>query len=168
MATDEEIAGNKKLADFGTWSVALAVDPPRKDIQPDRAFLNAIDASNPNYTGWPIWMDTRGFTDTEARPQVIEEAWQALIISIEPNWSNHVDFFRFDPRGEFLLVSVLQDDMRPERIKPKTVLDPFLVVIRVAEAIAVGLAFVKELGWNLGETKLGFAFRWTKLKGVEP
>lgn len=155
-----------ELAKLGTWTVAMVVDPPRTNVVPDQTFLNIIDASNPNYTGWPIWMDTRGFTDQMAKPKVIEGAWQTLTISMVTGWSDHVDFFRFDPSGEFLLVRVLQDDMTP-KIAPGKALDPVLVILRVAEAIAVGLAFVKELGWDLENTKLGFAFKWTKLKGRE-
>ena len=155
-----------ELAKLGTWSVALAVDPPRTDVVADQTFLNTIDASNPNYTGWPVWMDTRCFSDQNAKPKVVERAWQALIVSEFAGGSGHVDFFRFDPRGEFSLVRVLQDDMT-DKVPPGTKLDPVLVILRVAEAIAVGLAFVKELGWDLEKAKLGFAFKWTKLRGRE-
>jgi hypothetical protein len=109
-------------------------------------------------------MDSRGFTDQQARPKVVDRAWETMIVSIDSGWSDHVDFFRLDPRGEFLLVRILQDDMS-EKVAPGKFLDPVLVVLRVAEAIAVGLTFVKELGWDLATTKLGFAFKWTKLKG---
>jgi hypothetical protein len=44
-------------------------------------------------------------------------------------------------------------------------LDPALTVLRVAEAIGVGIAFAKAMGWKPEETTLGFAFRWHKLKG---
>lgn len=44
-------------------------------------------------------------------------------------------------------------------------LDPILVLRRVAEALAVGLAFARGLGWDVATTKLGFAFRWTTLRG---
>ncbi len=46
-------------------------------------------------------------------------------------------------------------------------LDAILVVLRTAEAIAVGLGVVKGLGWPVEGTKLGFGFRWTKLSGRE-
>jgi hypothetical protein len=36
-----------------------------------------------------------------------------------------------------------------------------------AEAIAVGWAFAKALGWEAETTRLGFVFRWTKLRGRE-
>ncbi|MFZ0730288.1 MAG: hypothetical protein WAM51_09240, partial [Methylovirgula sp.] len=45
-------------------------------------------------------------------------------------------------------------------------LDGVLVLIRVAEVIAVGLNIARALGCE-GEARLGFAFRWTKLKGRE-
>jgi hypothetical protein len=155
-----------ELAKLGTWTVAMVVAPLRPDLVPDQAFLSIVDASNPNYTGWPIWMDTRGFSDKKAKPKVVEGAWQALTVSMATGWSDHVDFFRFDPRGEFLLVRILQDDMTT-KVAPCKALDPVLVILRVAEAIAVGLTFVKELGWDLEHTKLGFAFKWTKLKARE-
>ena len=53
------------------------------------------------------------------------------------------------------------------KVPPGKLSDPILVVLRVTEAITVGLTFVKELGWDLANTKLGFAFKWTKLKGRE-
>jgi hypothetical protein len=39
------------------------------------------------------------------------------------------------------------------------------VLIRVAEAIAVGLSTAKGLGWDQQTSQLGFTFRWRKLKG---
>jgi hypothetical protein len=52
------------------------------------------------------------------------------------------------------------NDVAPGRMMPDltfigTVLDPILVVIRVAEAIAVGISLAKALGWE-DEARLGF------------
>jgi hypothetical protein len=93
---------------------------------------------------------------------VVEKGWQALIISLD---FRHVDFMRLDPKGEFYLWRVLQDDLT-ERAVPGTSLDVVLVVIHVAQAIAVGLSIAKALRWE-HEARLGFAFRWTKLHGRE-
>jgi len=49
-------------------------------------------------------------------------------------------------------------------VQPGVLLDPILVVLRVAEAIAAGLSMAR-VGWEPNRTRLGFAFRWTKLKG---
>jgi hypothetical protein len=101
-------------------------------------------------------------------PVVRDKGWEALIIALE-GWSKHVEFLRFDPRGEFYLWRNLPDDFS-DQIPPGKMLDPILVILRVTEALLVGLAFAKALGWKSEEARLGFAFRWTKLKGrqLEP
>jgi hypothetical protein len=71
---------------------------------------------------------------------------------------------RLAPVGEFYLLRVLQDDMMETRVRPGTVLDPILVVLRVAEAIAVGLSIAKTLASAPNGT-LGFGFKWTGLTG---
>ena len=40
-----------------------------------------------------------------------------------------------------------------------------LMILRVAEAMGVGIAFARALGWVPDQTSLGFAFRWHKLRG---
>ena len=104
-----------------------------------------------------------GFQDRAAAPIVKGNAWEALIVSLG-GWSKHVDFSRVDPKGEFYLRRNLQDDVS-DRVKPGEFLDPIIVILRVAEAMAVGLAFAKALGWEPEKTKLSFAFRWTGLQG---
>jgi len=158
-------AEERKVVGAGSWSIALVVDPPQVARVPDQVFLTTLASSNPQYTGWPVWLDSRNFTDQRHAPKVKDKAWEALIISLE-GWSQHLDFSRLDPKGEFFLRRVLQDDVS-SKIDPKTALDPILVLIRVAEAIAVGLVFAKALGWKEDTTRLGFAFRWTKLSGRE-
>jgi len=80
--------------------------------------------------------------------------------------SNHIDFLRLDPRGSFYLLRILQDDLR-KQVVPGRTLEPIVAILRVAEAIAVGLAFVKALGFDDATTKLAYAFQWTRLKGRE-
>jgi hypothetical protein len=158
-------ADEKPPVEAGSWNIALVIDPPHAARVPDQVFLTTLSSSNPQYTDWPIWLDSRTFTDRRHAPKVMDKAWQALILSLD-GWSQHLDFSRLDPKGEFYLRRILQDDVSG-KIDPKTALDPILVLIRVAEAIAVGLAFAKALGWKEDATHLGFAFRWTKLRGRE-
>ncbi|MCP3468704.1 ATP-binding protein [Bradyrhizobium sp. CCGUVB1N3] len=152
------------LLDQLSWEIALAIDPPRPDALPDKEFLATIAASNPKYTGWPIWLDARTMSDERSRPVVRGGAWEALIVGLSDDTSNRLEFSRLDPKGEFYLRRLLQDDAVPRRIEPGTRLDPVLMIYRVTEAIAVGIAAAKGLGWSETAT-LGFMFRWRKLEG---
>jgi hypothetical protein len=156
---------SKSELDRGMWQVSLAVDPIKTDVLSDDTFLNLALNSNPNFTGWPVWIDSRGFNDRDHAPYVLEKAWQALIVSLGQGWSRHLDFVRLNPIGEFYLQRISQDDLT-DKVAPTTSLDAVLAIIRTAEAIAVGISMVKALGWD-DEAQLGFAFRWTKLRGRE-
>jgi hypothetical protein len=155
----------KQMLKFGFWSIALTIDPPQADAVPNQEFMARIGSSNPKYTGWPIWLDSRSMTNAENRPRVVKDAMEYLIVSIQAGWSNHFDFARLDPKGEFFLHRLLQDDGAPTQVRPGQVFDPMLMILRVAEAMSVGMAFARALGWAPDGTTLGFAFRWHKLKG---
>jgi hypothetical protein len=154
----------RHLSTLLSWEVSLVVDPGLPHSTPDREFLGKVLSSNPNFTGWPVWLDSRSFTDETARPNVREGGWEALVVSLRQDASHHLDFWRFEPAGKFYLRRLLQDDALPNRVEPKTVLDPILVIIRVAEAIAVGLAISNALELA-PESRLGFMFRWKPLRG---
>jgi hypothetical protein len=156
-----------ELPEHGAWEVALILNGTVPAHAANREFLNLLDSSNPDYTGWPVWLDSRGFTDQSSRPYVVNGVWEALIVSLETGWSNHIDFMRLDPRGRFYLRRALQDDTSGSNKAPKPLvaLDFGLVAIRTAEAIAVGIAFGKAMGCDPDKTILSFAFRWKRLKG---
>jgi hypothetical protein len=160
LSTDEQ-----EMLKYGFWSIGLVIDPPHSDEVPDQEFMTRIASSNPKYTGWPIWLDARTMSNEENRPKVIKGAFEYLVVSISRDLSNHIDFARLDPIGEFFLHRLLQDDGVPSRIRLGQVIDPMLMVLRVAEVIGVSIAFAKALGWMPDQTKLGFAFRWHKLRG---
>lgn len=152
------------MAEVLTWQVALTLDPPLPPRVADSDFLAEALGSNPRYTGWPVWVDSRGFSSPESRPYREHQAWESLIGSLM-GWSSHLDFWRIEPEGAFYLRRALQDDLT-DKVKPGTALDPVIVLLRVAEAIAVGLGMAKTLvGSDETERRLGFAFRWTKLSG---
>jgi hypothetical protein len=62
---------------------------------------------------------------------------------------------------------VLQDDLgeRVRGLPPLKLFDPSLTVARVAEVMAVGLAFARAMGCHVETTTLAFAFKWTRLRG---
>jgi hypothetical protein len=157
-----------KLPEHGTWETAIILNGNVPEHAANRDFLNLLDSSNPDYTGWPVWLDSRGFTNPSSHPYVANGVWEALIISLESEWgSDQIDFMRLDPKGRFYLRRALQDDMSRSNKAPKPLiaLDFGLVTIRTAEAIAVGLAFGKAMGCDPESTLLNFAFRWKRLKG---
>jgi hypothetical protein len=170
---DAAIAARKKedpkfdtaLLKFGTSEVSLVISGTPTVAHAGEEFLNLIGRSNPSYTGWPIWLDSRGFSEQRHRPVYRRGAWETLIISYSLGFSNHVDFMVMEASGRFYLLRVLQDDLTSGRIEPGTALDPWLHLYRVAETIAVGLAFAKAVGYPPAETTLAYRFRWTGLKG---
>jgi hypothetical protein len=151
--------------EYASWSVALVVEPAHSGALPTEQFLNVIGASNPAYSGWPVWLDSRTFSDRTAVPKVVDGAWEALIVSPRSSWTN-IDFMRLNPIGEFFLWRVLEDDVSPS-VLPGSSFEPILTLLRVAETIAVGLALASALGWPSDTTRLGFSFRWSKLGGRE-
>lgn len=147
---------------FGAYSVALVFDPIREG-HTDQKFLNIIGSANPQLTGWPVWLDSRGFTDRSAAPKMLDGVWQAFIVNLARGWFSHLDFQTMDAQGSFYLWRLLDDD-QTDKVEPLTQLDPLLAIYRVAEILAVGLAFAKALG-QPEDSKLGFLFKWTKLNG---
>jgi hypothetical protein len=158
-------AEERALLAHGFWSVGLVIDPSHSGAVADEQFITRIGASDPKYTGWPIWLDARTLAKPENRPRVIQNGYEYLVVSVSPDFSNHIDFARLNPAGEFFLHRLLQDDGAPTRVRPERALDPMLMILRVAEAMGVGIAFARALGWVPDQTTLGFAFRWHKLKG---
>lgn len=156
--------GQGKLqAENGSWSVLLKFDPPLPEDSPARDFLRIIGSANPQYTGWPVWLDSSGFQNNNDRPVLVDKVWEAAIIG--ESWSRNADFYRYDRNGEFYLWRVLQDDLT-DKVEPGKYLDPCLMMYRVLEALAVGLAFGKAFDRG-EETTLAFAFRWSNLQPRE-
>ncbi len=153
------------LLEAGTWEVAMVVEPGWPSRVPDNEFAGTVFGSNPRYTGWPVWLDARLSAMQENRPVVRDRSYEALIVT-SGGFTSHLDFMRLDPSGKFYLRRALQDDIRTEKVSPGTVLDPILVILRVAEAIAVGIAIARsQLVEGEPPRRLGFGFQWSKLAG---
>jgi hypothetical protein len=46
-----------QLPEHGTWEVALLILGDVPSHNADSRFLNLLDSSNPDYTGWPVWLN---------------------------------------------------------------------------------------------------------------
>jgi len=144
--------------------VGVAISPQKLDALTTDEFLNKFFSGNPRYTGWPAWLDTRGFRERADRPRHRQGGSEYLVLSLnEGEWSQHLDFARIDARGRLFLRRILQDDLAPKKIAPGTALDPLLLIYRVAEIIAAGNSMLLSAGWD-GNASAGYAFRWTGLR----
>ena len=103
------------------------------------------------------------FTNPADRAIVLDGVWQALIVDLDGGWQQNFEFLRFDPKGEFYLQRVMQDDLSP-KVSPGTAMDRMLMIYRVAETLAVGLSIARQLDWEMDSTT-NFAFQWNGLKG---
>ena len=163
---DQKVIERKKeLPKHGAWEVALHIVGEIPKHSANKPFLNLLRSSNPEYSGWPVWLDSQGFSEENDRPSTHKGVWEAFIIPTFGN--NNIDFMRFDPHGQFYHYRALLDDVTKVNAAPKpfSVLDISLAVLDTAEAIAVGIAFAKSMDCNLQKTLLSFAFRWSHLKG---
>lgn len=151
--------------EHGAMEVAALINDNINSFSTNRSFLNLILSSNPDYTGWPIWVDSRNFSDNESKPYVFEEFWEAIVADFNSGWHDHLDFWRLNPSGQFYLYRALQDDIggsNTENTRLKT-FDFGLAILRVAEAFAVAISFAKAMGAN-EDASVAFAIRWSKLK----
>lgn len=131
---------------YGWWEVAFIIDGEGPSFTANQDFLNLISSSNPRLTGWPVWLDSRGFSNEMEHPHVINGVWEAIIIGrgVSPG----IDFWRIDPDGKFYLRRSLEDDTESDG-EPKTQLDFELPIWRVTEALVAGMAFSKAMGCTL-------------------
>lgn len=154
------------LPNHGAWEVGLIIVGEVPAHSANRQFLNLLSSANPQYTGWPVWLDSRGLMQ-EHEPYTYNAVYEALIVTLDLGRSNYLDFMRFDPKGKFYLRQALTDDISASNKAPEPmkVLDFVLPIIRTSEAIAVGIEFARAMGCDPEKTQLAFAFKWTKLRG---
>lgn len=159
-------AARPALPPHGTWEVGVLIEseaPPPSQLR-SKEFLGQLLASHPDYSGWPVFVDSRNFADRASRPYVNGGAWEAFTVALDAGL-NHIDFWRLSATEGFYLYQAFKDDLRPDVRPPLTVLDFTLPILRVADALAVSMTFAKALGYPADATTLAIGFRWRGLKG---
>ncbi len=106
-----EKARLQKIAEGLSWEVAVVHSAQSSSRSLDRQYLNDLLTSNPRYTGWPVWLDARLSAESEQRPKLYRDAFEALIATKDLPWL-HLDFWRLG-LGQFYLRRALQDDLNP-------------------------------------------------------
>lgn len=156
----------KTLPEHGSWSCALVINGQTSTHRATSDFLRMLDASNPRYSGWPVWLNSERFPQEDTHPYVDGELWESLIILLDGGWTDRIDFYRFDPKGQFFIRRALQDDIGGDSTKriPLKELEFAIAILRTAETVAVGIAFAKAMGYAPESTSLCYHFSWDKLK----
>jgi hypothetical protein len=70
--------GKLELPRHGSWEIASIVRGERPPARPNLQFLGTLLSSNPNYTGWPVWLNSRNFVDQTARPYLANRCGRRL------------------------------------------------------------------------------------------
>jgi len=149
-----------KLPDAGFFEVSFVINGTIQELSLNKEFLNLVSANNPSLTGWPLWVDSRGFS-TQDRPFVNNGAWEAILFELSGVFK-FIDYWFMKPSGAFYHIRVLEDDFkRDDRLQ---VLDFRLPIRRVGEAIAVAISFSKALACEEESTAIDFLFRWSRLR----
>lgn len=155
------------IPDHGSFEVGVIVTDVGKDYLPTQSFLRNILSRNPSLTGWPIWLDSRNFTDNASHPTIHEDGWEAFIASVSGHRSDqHLDYWYISGKGELYLRRAFQDDIGGSDRAPQAgaALDIGLVILRTAEAILVALEYSSVFEPNQ-DSNLIFGFRWSGLHG---
>lgn len=163
-------ADNYKYLGKGFFEVAFVIvsQPERKGIRADDNFLSSFIYANPSHTGWPLWMDSRGFREGRARPRTRAGGWEAFLEDYIGNLIlPHLDFWRVEPPGRFYHICQLTDDLIAikDGKEPDRLFAMDFAISFVAEAISVAIAFANSMGYPAESTTLDFAFRWSGLQG---
>jgi hypothetical protein len=157
------------LATRGISEFAFVIQlPTDTDLKLNTSFLNLLMSANPKYTGWPMFIDSRGSQNPAQRPSVVDGAWQAFLVTFDTGFGlgDDADFWRASPDGSFYHARVIPDDMMQSSggPAPGAVLDFGLVILRCAEAVLLGVDFAAAMN-AVDDSSILYAFRWTKLKG---
>ena len=161
----------KNLPFHGLREVSAVINPAAIEA-PLKTLLDTLFVHQPRLTGWPPWVDTRGFPKEASWPYVKERGWEALIYGQRGYWAvGEMDFWRIEPTGRFYAARTYEDDtfktLLEKGAKPRTMLDFVLLITRTAEVIATARAFADALGIERDTASIEFAFRWTGLRGRE-
>lgn len=163
LAASPQPEGKEHLVEALMMRVAMVAAPPHPDALPTNEFMSRVQAANPQYTGWPAWLDARGFSQANDRAHVEGDAWVTYIHGGDIGERDRLEFMRYDPKGDFFVRRLMQDDTA-DRVPAGVALDPVLMLYRVTEFIAAGVAVLRGAGWS-EQDRAGFAFAWSGLAG---
>ena len=163
----DEVNSSSTVPDVGFVEIAIVIDGQTvKTHKANKTFLSRLQHHRKDYSGWPPFVYIHNPRTEEWNPRVINNAWEAIIFAPPSGMRPAtIDFWTVAPTGRFYTKRALQDDMNSTGIEPLKHLDPFLHIRRIAEGIATGLSFAKAMDYDIEQSSVAFAFRWTRMSG---
>ena len=115
----------------GVWIVTYAL---LSDHQPPglREFREILRKVEGHETGWPPWWVP---TRAEIEPIAYQGSVECWLHDTRFPDPAHSDFWRASPEGKMFLLRGYDEDRRPARVEPGTVLDPTMAVWRIGECL---------------------------------
>lgn len=156
----------------GRFEVAFIINSTQKTekVRANEEFLSSFIHANPGLNGWPLWLNSRGFSERRNRPYIYSDGYEVLIEDYVGSFIlPHLDFWRAEPPGRFYHYRVLWDDLVAIKngTPPNKSLSMDITVRTVTEAISVALSFAKSMAFPVSDTSLDFIFRWSGLENRE-
>jgi len=153
--------------DLGWMRTTFLVPCDLSDIRPDKTWITSLLRQNPDFTGWPFFVDLWTPRNPEYRPKIKDGIWEAKIVRSDDDF-DEIDHWKIDAkRGLFYAARALEDDTSPRSPNPSKTLDFGLAILRTAEILAIAVQFSNYLceDKNAAKGKIKLTIRWTGLEG---
>jgi len=156
---------------FGYREFSFEIQGDAPDQVPNISLLQKISNNVPRVSGWNPWVILLGSSNDGDRPTVNDGRFEAFIDYSSGGFVGpHLDYWSLHPAGKGYHIRALEDDLVAERKgykhpEPRTRLDFYLQISRVAEGIYVANSIAKTLGFDQETTQMKFAVRWKGLAG---
>lgn len=152
----------------GWMEVTFAMPCDLSHVHPTQQWIAALLRQNPDVTGWPFFVDLWNAQHPEFKPVIKDGIWEARVFQTTDEYDGGVDYWRIDARnGLFYAARAFEDDTSPRAPAHEQTLEFALVILRVAEVLAVAISFANYLCKDVCEENAAIAmsFKWTGLEG---
>ncbi|XOV85288.1 MAG: hypothetical protein ACFHXK_09245 [bacterium] len=148
----------------GQMEVAFKLPCDLSGVVPTKEWIAALLRTNPDLTGWPFFVDLWNARHPEYQPVIKNGVWEATMDQEPDEFDGGFDYWRIDGRkGLFFASRAYEDDSSPRGPGSGKSLEFGLLILRVAELIAVALAFGNYLCPDGKNIRMNW--KWTNLSG---
>lgn len=131
--------------------------------------LTKLLNSNPNHTGWPFWLNSRGFQEKDFEPYFYQGGWESHICAPGGLFNPHLDFWRIELPTKLYHYRASEEDLmglpKQQPVGQRFYFD--LLPHRIAECISIAISYAHALGYDSDKTNIDMSFRWTGIKERE-